>query len=280
VIILDRYIYCYYIIMRKTHLEWVPDKNNVLDYKYLSDTSKAFRILENWWLFNEPIWVLDLEDLNNLEKWYFWYSAWYSYRAKERNLSKKEEQKFNDIEKSKWNLDIMNLVEISIWRLLEKYFFDNWDNVRVRKTTTFDDVNSWMDYIIEFLDEKNKVSDIVWVDLTISEDEFNLWKKGLREKSKPLDYLDFMKNKKAQSFDFIPRLVLKLDRNLAYSFTNNYFVEIIEKWDTLNNDELEANFELAINDLNLKGIWLKEDLFSLQIQEVIDNSKQKAVKLI
>ena len=51
--------------MKKPYLVWVPDKNNILYYDGLSDTSKAFKILENWWLLSESIWTLDLEDLNN-----------------------------------------------------------------------------------------------------------------------------------------------------------------------------------------------------------------------
>jgi len=266
--------------MKKPDLIWVPDENKVLEYRKLSDTAEAFKILENDWLFSEKMWSLDLDDLNNLEKWYFSYRSLYSYKTKKRKLSKKEKQKFSDIEKSKWNLDVMNLVEISIWRLLEKYFYDTWENVRVRKTTTFDDVNSWMDYIIEFLDEKNKVSEIVWIDLTISENEYNLWKKSLRKKSNPSDYIDYIKNKEDKIFDFIPRLVLKLDRNLVYSFTNNFFTEVVEKWDTLTNEEIWENFLYAIDDLKNKKIDIHKEDFALKIQKVILDSKEKAKHLI
>jgi len=261
-------------------VDLLSDKKEVLDYKNLTNIAKAFKILEEWGLTKWEIWNLDETDLANFEKWYFSYRALYTYSSKERKLSKRDKEKFRIIEKSKWEIDIMNLVEIAIWRLLEKYFFDNWDYVRIKKTTTFDDVNSWLDYIIEFLDDNGKVSEIVGIDLTVSNDRFNLAQKKLRDKSKPNDYLDYISNREWKVFDFIPRLVLKLDKNLVYSFTNNYFVEIIEKWDILNNEELEQNFEYAINDLQRKELVAKEQSFKLTIQEIILDSKEKAKNLI
>jgi hypothetical protein len=74
-------------------------------------------------------------------------------------------------------------------------------------------------------------------------------------------------------------LVLKLDKNLVYSFTNNYFTEITEKGDTLDYNELEKNFEYALDDLKRKKTQAKKNSFNSAISNIINDSKNKAFSL-
>ena len=151
--------------MKKPNLPWVIDKEKILDYKNLLDISLLLKQIDKNISLSSKIKFLDDSDIKNIEKWYRSYNMIYSYPSVERKLPKEEIKKFEKIDNSKTDFDIMNLVEISTWRLLEKFFFDNGDNVRIGKTITFDDVNSWMDYIVEFLNKseggETEVSDAV-----------------------------------------------------------------------------------------------------------------------
>lgn len=270
--------------MKKPDLVWVPDENNVLDYRELWSVCKALKMLDNWEQLPDIIWTNSKKYLDNLEEWYKSYKIIYSYPENERKLSPKEIKKFRDIEESKQGLDIMNLVEISAWRYLEKKFHDNWEDVRIRKTTNYDDVKSWMDYIIEYKtrgdDWEKIVSDVVWVDLTVSDDKMTLYRKSLREKSAPKDYLKMMKSRKNKKIWFIPRLVWKIDKNLIYSFTNSYFIKVLEEWKLLGDDLLEECFIEAIKVLESTKKLDKKDELDESIISIISKSKEKAKHLI
>ena len=270
--------------MRKKifELNWVPDENQILEYTNLKKISDAFKDIKKPKKESDLLWWLDEIDSVNFRKWYESYSVLYTYPKVDRKLYWETKKKFDKVEKSKWDFDIMNLVEISAWRLLEKYFHDNWDNVRVRVTSKFDDFNWGVDYIIEFLETdenwKKIVWEVIWIDLTIastiSAQKLN------RVETKPLDYLEFIKKREWKEFDSIPRLVLKMDRNLIYSFTNNYFTEILDKWDILDDEDITKNFDYALDDLKSKIHTSKiEEELNISILNVISDSREKAQHL-
>ena len=124
----------------------VPDPNEVLDLKNLNP---VWEIIKNAWIIS---WANKLDDIDiaNVVNWYNLYKTAYSYPDREHKLSKKWEWIFEDINKQKWKSDIMWLVEIAIWRLLQNEYEKKGYDVRVRKTTNFDDVTSWIDYIVEY----------------------------------------------------------------------------------------------------------------------------------
>lgn len=257
------------------YYSWFPDPNNIFDYKNLKPIWELLKLIDSWKEFGNIYW-LDDEDIENIKKWYENYKLLYSYRpSSDRVYTKQQREKFKNLDKSKWKYDLMNLVEISIGRLLEKSFMDNWDEVRIRKTTTYDDVNSWLDYVIEFFDDDWKVSNVVWVDLTVSEKQWDSLYKTHKKVSSPVEYLSYLAKKNSIKLNSIPRVVITIDRDLAYSFTNNYFIDIVEKWNILSADDLESCFLYAVEDLKqVKDTNVWETTVSRLVEAVVSKSNE------
>jgi len=253
-------------------IDLVPDPNNILDLKNLKPIAK---LLKNW--VEDVRWIkLDDEDISNLVNWLYNYKIIYSYPEKNRKLSKKWESIFKDIEKSKWEYDIMWLVEIAMWRLLQYEFEKKWYNVRLRKTTNFDDITSSIDYVAEFNDKEGNIKNIIAIDFTISEIWANSLYKNFKKETFPSDYKDYYTKKTWKKLRSIPRVVIKFDRDLAYSFTNNFFITVLEKWNLLNSDDLEENFDYAVQDLKWINIWSK----SFEVSHVLEEMNSKVVKIL
>ncbi len=250
----------------------VPDPNWVLNLKYLKP---IWKLLKSKWL---DIWKNNLEDedIANLLNWYDWYKFIYSYPEKEHKLSKKWQWIFEKINKNKWEDDLMWLVEIAIWRLLQTEFENKWYDVRVRKTSNFDDITSWIDYIVEFHNKKWDISEVIWIDFTISERWADSLYKNVKKFSYPKDYKEYYEKRNWKKIWKIPRVVMKLSRDLAYSFTNNFFITVLEEWHLLDNEDIQENFEYAIQDIKWLNSWSQK----FELSHVLENNKTKVNKIL
>lgn len=250
----------------------VPDPNNVLKREYLNP---VWEILKgNISDINRS--NLDNEDISQLLNWYENYKIIYSYPENKHKLSKKWKWIFEEINISKWKSDIMWLVEISIWRLLQNEFEDKGYDVRIRKTTNFDDVTSGIDYVVEFKDEQWNLSDIIWIDFTISEIWADSLYKNLKKEAHPEDYKIYYEKKYNKKLKTIPRVVISLSRDLAYSFTNNFFFDVLEKGHLLDNEDIKENFEYAIEEIQKLDIWSKK----FQISNKVEQTNKKVIKIL
>lgn len=266
---------------------WVYDENNVLN-PWTKDIWYSLKSIFEWSEINpQKLYKIDLQDLDNLSSWYDKYKIISSYpEKKDRIFSEKDKNLIAEIKSKKWNLDLMNLVEISIGWLLEKSLEDSGFNVRVRKTSDFDDFKSWIDYIVEYLDENRNITNLVWIDLTISGDYHTIDRKKDRKTTKPLDYIDYLKSRKwIEIKNDIPRLVLHIDRDFAFSMTNKYFEQVLEKWDLLDSEDISGIVNSAIKDLEIKlktsanTFWVSRDIWHL-IEETKTLTRRLTRKII
>ena len=250
----------------------VPDPNEVLNTKYLKP---IWKILKNEW---KNIWQskLEDEDISNLLNWYESYKIIYSYPETEHKLSKKWKWIFEKINKQKWKEDLMWLVEIAIWRLLQAEFEKRDYDIRIRKTSNFDDITSWIDYVVEYYDNNWNVNEVIWIDFTISDRWADSLAKNFKKKSYPEDYKKHFEKRNWRKLKSIPRVVIKLSRDLAYSFTNNFFITVLEEWHLLDNDNISENFEYALQDVR----WLNIGSSKFEISHVLENTKSKTNKLL
>ena len=249
-----------------------PDPNEILNLKYLKPIGKIIK--SDMTDFN---WVkLDDEDISNLMNWYSSYQIIYSYPETEHKLSKKWKWIFEKISISKWKEDLMWLVEIAIWRLLQNEFEKKGYDVRVRKTSNFDDITSWIDYITEFHDKQWNISEVVWIDFTISERGADSLTKNLKKYSDPEDYKKYFEKKNEKKIWKIPRVVMKLSRDLAYSFTNNFFISVLEGWHLLDSEDISENFTYAIEDIKWLNSWKR----TFELSHVMDDTKSKVNRLL
>jgi len=250
----------------------VPDPNEVLDLRNLKPIWEIIK--GNLTNFN---WInLDDEDISNLMNWYNSYKYIYSYPEYEHKLSKKWKWIFEKINKDKWKEDIMWLVEIAIWRLLQVEFEKRWYDVRVRKTSNFDDITSWIDYIVEYLDNNWNIWEVIWIDFTISERWADSLVKNIKKYSSPEDYKKYYERKTQEKIWKIPRVVMKLSRDLAYSFTNNFFISVLEEWQLLDNEDIQENFDYALQDIKWLNSWKR----TFEVSHVLEDTRWKVNRLI
>jgi hypothetical protein len=244
----------------------------VLDLKYLKP---IWKIIKNW-LTDIKNNNLDNEDISNLLNWYNDYNIIYSYPEGVNKLSKKWDWIFDKINQNKWEEDLMWLVEIAIWRLLQAEFEKRWYDVRVRKTSNFDDITSWIDYVVEFNNKKWEIYEVVWVDFTISEKWADSLYKNVNKSSNPKDYKKYFEKKNGKKLWKISRIVMKLSRDLAYSFTNNFFITVLEEWHLLDNENIKENFKYALEDIKWINTWNTK----FKISHVLEDTKSKTNKLL
>lgn len=263
----------------------LADKNEVLDISFLSPIWEIISKLEKgesvdwltWW--------------DKIKSWYDDYKVMYSYSDKYNLKTPKQLEIIQEINSKKDNSDLMNLVEISIWRLLEKYFSEAMPWARVRKTTLADDYFWSIDYIIEFKWNDWKIVSVMWVDLTVLESlndyelERRLFEKKAKKVTKPLDYIWYLEWTWRWTIRDVPRLVLHFNKDIAYHFTNNYFADVFEKWKLLTSEEVTNNLEYAIDDYNdfqlsnfKKGIDINN--IDNKIISLIDQSKRNISSII
>ncbi len=263
--------------------DWVFDENKIFNL-VIKDIWYILKSISEWNEINpQKLHKIDSADLDNLSSWYEKYKIISSYPTnKDRILSERDENLIDEIKSKKWNLDLMNLVEISIWGLLEKSLEDSGFNVRVRKTSDFDDLKAWIDYIVEYLDENRNITNLVWIDLTTSGDYHTIDRKKDRKTTTPLDYIDYIKSRKwIEIKNYIPRLVLHIDRDFAFSMTNKYFEQVVKKWDLLDWEDISDIVSFAIDDLEIKlkttanTFWVSRDIWYL-----IEETKTLTRKII
>lgn len=242
--------------------EWVYDPECILDVWFLYKIAKTLKQFEHNEFYPEIKWF-DENDVDNLRKWYAVYQKFYSYETKNKiNITDKQKKIIKKHEKQKWDKDLMSLIEISFLRLLENQFIKSWENVKIRKTSVYDDTFSGIDYIIEYLDDKWDIVSTIWVDLYSWNNEEKLEEKKERKFSTPIEYLQYRKENNIWYFWRIPRVVFHVDRNLLYSFTNNYFTEIYENWKILDSGKIDEVLNYSLEDLYNKWIfWGEKELF-------------------
>lgn len=251
----------------KTLWSWsitVPDENNILKLK---DLNNIWKYIKNTWIDLDKI-NLDDIDMSNLINWYNNYKIAYSYPERENKLSKKWKWIIEKINNDKWESDIMWLVEISIWRLLQNKFEKEWHDVRVRKTTNFDDITSGIDYVIEFFDKNWEIINVIGMDFTVSKKWADSLYKNIKKEAFPEDYKYYHEKKYGKKLKKVSRVVFTLSKDLAYSFTNNFFTEVLEKWMLLDNEDIDENLSLAIQELKNKSNIRN-------VKFVISNTKEK-----
>lgn len=255
---------------------WIPDPNEVLDRRNLNPIWEAIK--SNF--SNIDLIDLDDQDISNLMNWYNNYKIAYSYPELNHKYSNKWQWILEKQSIEKWKSDIMWLVEISIWRLLQYIFEMNWGNVRVRKTTNHDDVMSWLDYIVEFYEEDWGIKKFLWIDFTVSEEWALSLYKNQKKESSPDDYNSYYRKKYNKKIGVIPRIVMSLDKDLAYSFTNNFFITVLEKWWLLDDEDIEMNIEYSKQDINKSKKSGIEFKVSMVIENEINGVKNKVEPLI
>jgi len=261
----------------------LADSNEVLDLEFLKPIWRILSLLDTWKSIEWIKWA------KKVEEWYKIFKVMYSYTDSYNKKTWYQEDIISKISAKKENCDLMNLVEISVWRLLESYFSSKLDNVRVRKTTMADDYLWSVDYIIEFKWENWKIDSAVWVDLTVFEsmDEYELERRLIDKKkkkhTKPLDYIKYIQWTWKWNIQEIPRIILHFNKDVAYHFTNNYFADIFEKWKILSDEQIRANLDYAIDDFN-DFSWMKNvmniDKVNYKILNLISESKNSAINTL
>lgn len=266
---------------------WIYDENEIIT-PLTKNIGSSLRLISEWNLLNE-INNLDKDDLLNLFSWYEKYKIISSYPSSRNKKFLDQDTDFiSSIKSKKWKCDLMNLVEISISSLLEKSLFDLKYEVRVRKTSDFDDFRSGIDYIVEYFDKDKKLTKVVWIDLSISDNLADIETKKLQKRSKPIDYIKYARKKHNLNLESVPRLVLHIDRDYAFSLTNNYFVSVLEKWNLLDSDEINDILRYSTQDLEnklnkrtnklasaYKDIWELVELTKTVTSKIIINKPKK-----
>lgn len=260
---------------------WIYDENEIIT-PLTKNIGSSLRLISEWNLLNE-INNLDKDDLLNLFSWYEKYKIISSYPSSRNKKFLDQDTDFiSSIKSKKWKCDLMNLVEISISSLLEKSLFDLKYEVRVRKTSDFDDFRSGIDYIVEYFDKDKKLTKVVWIDLSISDNSADIETKKLQKRSKPIDYIKYARKKHKLNLESVPRLVLHIDRDYAFSLTNNYFVSVLEKWNLLDSDEINDILRYSTQDLENKLNKRTNKLASAykDIWELVELTKNVTSKII
>lgn len=260
---------------------WIYDENEIIT-PLTKNIGSSLRLISEWNLLNE-INNLDKDDLLNLFSWYEKYKIISSYPSSRNKKFLDQDTDFiSSIKSKKWKCDLMNLVEISISSLLEKSLFDLKYEVRVRKTSDFDDFRSGIDYIVEYFDKDKKLTKVVWIDLSISDNSADIETKKLQKRSKPIDYIKYARKKHNLNLESVPRLVLHIDRDYAFSLTNNYFVSVLEKWNLLDSDEINDILLYSTQDLENKLNKRTNKLASAykDIWELVELTKTVTSKII
>ena len=153
----------------------LSDKNEILDLEFLKPIWEVLSKIDSW---------EEVEWFDKIKDWYNTFKIVYSYTDAYNPKTKEQLSRIKEISNKKDSSDIMNLVEIAIWRLLESYFSNKMNNVKVRKTSIWDDYFGSVDYIVEFKWEDWKVESAVWIDLTVleSSNELELKRRLLQKK--------------------------------------------------------------------------------------------------
>lgn len=257
----------------------LADNHEVLDLSFLKPIWEIISKIDKWESVEWIKWWKNIYNWYNDYKVMYWYSDLYNKKTP------KQLEIIQEISSKKNNSDIMNLVEIAIWRLVEKYFNDKFSNVRVRKTSLWDDYFWSIDYILEFKDSEWEIESAVWVDLTVIESINNieldrrLLEKKKKKTTKPMDYIKYINWTNKWNIQEIPRIILHFNKDIAYHFTNNYFADVFEKWKILSNDEINSDLDYAIDDYNdFRNINTKRafdiNQINYKIIELIDESKK------
>lgn len=263
---------------KKPYILWnnfngLNDKNNVLEPLLLWPIWEFFSIRENWFYYDPIIeWSkVDKLDLKKLEEWYEKFIIENTYPS--LNSEYKKWEIFNQIEKRKWNYDFMNLVEISVWKLLESKL-NEWkakdSYVILRTTTKEDDIKWWIDYIVEFY-ENWKLDNVVWIDVTTSRKSFINKENKHRDFTFPRDYCDFYRKKTWEKLKKMPRIILEIPKDISYSYTNEFFKSVLEEWNALNDEHIKDSFGYWLDELSKKNII--NNKINYNIENVIDFSK-------
>lgn len=262
---------------------WIYDENEIITSltKNIGAAMKSFSA--DTFYIKENNSKLDDIDFLNLFSWYEKYKIISSYPSSRNKKFLDQDTDFiSSIKSKKWKCDLMNLVEISVSSLLEKSLFDLKYEVRVRKTSDFDDFRSGIDYIVEYFDKDKKLTKVVWIDLSISNNSADIETKKLQKRSKPIDYIKYARKKHNLNLESVPRLVLHIDRDYAFSLTNNYFVSVLEKWNLLDSDEINDILLYSTQDLENKLNKRTNKLASAykDIWELVELTKTVTSKII
>lgn len=267
-------------------LDVINDENRVLNWKILNPIWLLISTLDKKNIDKDCLSLLkqkltnkyfDWEDFDSIVSWYTDYSLMHTYPSRDVNLWDRTKKIDSFIEWSKDRFDLMNIIEIWVSRLLEEKYKNKWHNVRVMKTTKWDDYHAKLDYIVEFFYDNNKFKTSIWIDLTLSANPFTIYEKQKYKSSKPLDYMNYLKRRKIRLKSWkIPRIVLDLDKDLIYSFINSFYEEVLNNsWKLLESDQVKDVYNYALEELEtiLSKRKINDTLLQYfsKMNEIVDN---------
>lgn len=189
-----------------------------------------------------------------------------------------------ELEKNQYILN--EVIEYCILDLL-KLFFEN-ENIKVFKSSLYDDIKSKIDLIIEW--KKNTI----WVDITISSNKKILSDKSLKNNILPTEYNIYLwkKTQKNKGKIFIEnpkrieRIVLPFEPNLAQIFLNEYIdmIRTEENPEKIDASTVQIAWEESLqrytkDEIDKQNKWFyknieKEDIME-NINSVIEETQYK-----
>ncbi len=162
--------------------EWIEIDNNIISPIQLKKMITAANTKEN----------TEDKETQNIRKRIEHRRQKFSYSSKNQSVKKqlskdKSIQNLKSNKKLSQNQSILNeLIEICIRDLLWYYLFKEKQDMKVILASEYDNIKSWVDFIIEF--ETDEWIDYYWLDLTLSSNEDILKKKETKITAEPLEF--------------------------------------------------------------------------------------------
>ena len=208
---------------------------------------------------NEYLSEMEKREANNIRNWYSERKKTNWYEIRNPNLRKilDNDNAIKSLNQS-WKLDknqalLNELIETALLDLLQFHFRDKW--IRVIKTSKYDDIKSWIDYILEIWTED--WIEYIWIDLTLSSNHEIIEWKNNRKKTNPLEFSIIRTWKSQESMVEIPsnirlnmdRKVLVLEPNFVQIFLYEYMdmVRVKEDVNQINDSTVEIAIEETIS---------------------------------
>lgn len=190
------------------------------------------------------------------------------------------------------NQKLLNdLIELIILELLKSHLSDEW--VHIYKTSEFDDIKSWLDYILIW-----KHWGKLGIDLTLSTSEASIEKKNLQTTWLPIEFLASVEGReyiikngkiliKNLKWSKIKKYVLPLEPQLVQFFINEYIDQIVwyDNPEEIGSDIALDAWSMITEEYNKWGFWniskwIYYWITEKEIIESIDEVKQELSKIL
>lgn len=266
------------------------DKKILLLYSIFPAQKKQEIVDQCWGSDQEKVWAV------NMRNWFLSRkSAIYKTRSTQLRdyLNRETQSTIERFPENEIEIAFNHVLELAVGDLLNALFSES-QGINIRKTSPYDDINAWIDYIWVSPDG------LIWIDLKLipikkEEDKALLWirQDADRSVSKPFEFSHVSANTRwrvAGGFKSTPRLHMKdsitipryvyaLDRTMIYLFVQEYFLSIKLNGISDKNTVKRAREKAKIKSQQLNDIEANKEWLTITA-DIIANTQRTLLRLL